>query len=269
MRIGVIGIRSKHLNFFRQALSLCFPGGEHTITHICGCDAPEILSRHPDLIHCDSPAALMDAVDAVIIATREGYTHAALARLSMEKGKPVFVDKPFTCDIDEAEAIRKTAAETGVPCTGGSTIALTQTVQQLKKKLPHCAEYSISYMADPFSPFGGWYFYGSHLTDLCVTLFGDEWQGLSASIDRDRIAARIQYPGFSVVLRSSPEVQPFLFTADRDYILDDVHCYEAGMRHFCAAAEGQEPGCTDTLVSSVRLMDAILAAVREAPPCCG
>lgn len=268
MHFGVVGIRSKHLNFFRKALAVCFPGGEHTITHIWGCDAPELLTNHPDLIHCFSLEQMLPQVDGVIIALREGYAHAALAKACLKAGKPVFVDKPFTCDIAEARSILETAYKTGTPCTGGSTIALTKTVQQLKTKLPHCDEYTISYMADPFSPFGGWYFYGSHLTDLCVTLFGDGWDSVSAAIRGDRVTARVRYPGFTVTLQSSPEVQPFLVKADQDYVLDDVHCYEAGMRHFCAVAAGEDPGCTELMVSSVRLLDQILSAAREPQPYC-
>jgi len=269
MHIGVIGIRSKHLAFFRQALSRCYPGGEYTITHICGFDAPELLGNSPDLVHCDNPKQLIDAVDAVVIALREGYQHAALAVMAMEEGKPVFVDKPFTCSEEDAQWILETALRTGVPCTGGSTLCYTKEVQQLKNKLPHCDEYSISYMADPFSPFGGWYFYGSHLTDLCVSIFGTGWEGVSAVMEGDRVTAQVRYPGFSVMLQSSPEVQPFLFAADRVYTLDDVHCYEAGMRHFCALAQGKEPGCTELMVSSVRLLDSILTAAREPQPYCG
>lgn len=266
MHIGVIGIRSKHLNFFRQALSVCYPGGEHTITHICGFDAPELLGNYPDLVHCDSPKQLIDAVDSVVIALREGYQHAALAVMAMEAGKPVFVDKPFTCSEEDAQWILKTALQTGVPCTGGSTIAMTEKVQQLKNKLPHCAEYSISYMADPFSPFGGWYFYGSHLTDMCVTLFGTGWKGVTARQQAGRITARVEYPGFIVTLRSSPEVQPFVLQADTRYEFDDVHCYEAGMRHFCAVAQGAETGDLPGQISSVQLLDAILTSAREGKP---
>lgn len=266
MHIGVIGIRSKHLAFFRQALSVCFPQGEHTITHIWGYDAPELLFKYPDLICCDTPQQLIAAVDAVVIATREGYAHAALALMCLEAGKPVFVDKPFACSVEDALLIRQAAQRTGTPCTGGSTIAMTQKVQQLKAKLPHCDEYSISYQADPFSPFGGWYFYGSHLTDMCITLFGTGWVGVSASQERDRITAWVQYPDFTVILRSSPEAQPFALAADTIYEFDDVHCYEAGMAHFCQVAQGREAGDLPGQVSSVRLLNAILTALREEQP---
>ena len=149
MRIGVIGIRSKHLRFFQEALARCYPGSEHTITHVCGFDAPELLPRLGALIRCDTPHQLIAAVDAVIIALREGTQHAALAKLCLEAGKPVFVDKPFTCDSGEAQALFDAARRTGTPCTGGSTVCFTEKARQLKAELPRCEEYSISYMADP------------------------------------------------------------------------------------------------------------------------
>lgn len=266
MHIGVIGIRSKHLAFFRQALAVCFPGREHTVTHIWGYDAPEFLCKYPDLISCSTPQQLIAAVDAVVIATREGYTHAALAAMCLEAGKPVFVDKPFACTVEDALQIQQMAQKTGTPCTGGSTIAMTQKVQQLKTKLPHCDEYTLSYQADPYSPFGGWYFYGSHLTDMCVTLFGPGWMGVSAVQEKDRITARVQYPGFTVVLCSSPETQPFLLKADTVYEFDDIHCYEAGMAHFCQVALGQGTGDLPGQISSVRLLNDILTALREGLP---
>lgn len=269
MRIGVIGIRSKHLSFFRQALALCFPAGEHTITHIWGYDAPDLLERYPDLVHCDTPEVLIGAVDAVVIATREGYTHAALAEMCLNAGKPVFVDKPFACSLEDALQIQEAAVRTGVPCTGGSTIAMTEKVQQLKSKLPHCKEYTLSYQADPYSPFGGWYFYGSHLTDMCITLFGTGWEGVTACQEGDRITARVEYPGFTVTLCSSPEVQPFVLQADTRYEFDDVHCYEAGMGHFCAVAQGLASGDLPGQVSSVKLLNQILTAARAGKPYCG
>lgn len=262
MHIGVIGIRSKHLNFFRKALAFCFPGGEHTITHICGYDAPELLAQHGDLCLCPTPESLIASVDAVIIALREGYQHAALAECCIKEKKPVFVDKPFTCDPQEAEYLCDLVRQSGVPCTGGSTVCLIPEVEGLRADLPACAEYTLSYMADPFSPFGGWYFYGSHMTDLCVTLFGTGWQKVSARIEGSRVSATVVYPEFQVHIRTSPEAQPLLVRADQDYVLDDQHCYEAGMRHFIAVAEGRVPGRADVLAAATRLLDEIVSALR-------
>jgi len=43
-------------------------------------------------------------VEAVIVATPPGL-HFAMAKAALEAGKPVLVEKPFTCDIAEAEAL--------------------------------------------------------------------------------------------------------------------------------------------------------------------
>ena len=266
MRIGVIGIRSKHLQFFRESFLRLYPEGQHRITHICGLDAPELLSGWPDMVHCDTPQALISSVDAVIITLREGYQHAALARLCLEAGKPVFVDKPFTCNPAEAQALAELSEKCGTVCTGGSTVCFTKEIRQLKNKLPQQDTYEISYMADPFTPFGGWYFYGSHLTDVCVSLFGTGWTRVRAAQQGGAITAWVEYPNYEVILRSSPQSQPFLIHAGQVHQLDDHGCYDAGMAHFIAAAEGKEPGCAAGLVSSVNLIKGILTSLKAGQP---
>lgn len=266
MRIGVIGIRSYHLTAFRASLSRLYPDGEHAITHICGLDAPELLANWPGLTHCVDPRELIAGADAVIIALREGYQHAAFAAMAMEAGKPVFVDKPFTCNPKEAVMLAELSAATGTVCTGGSTICFTEKVRQLQKQLPRQSHYEISYQADPYSPFGGWYFYGSHLTDLCVSVFGSDWQSVTATQDGAQITATVSYPSYTVTLRTAPKQQPCQLFADEVYTLDDRGCYDAGMAHFIAAAEGNESGVAPLLVHSTRLMDAIITSLQAAQP---
>ena len=266
MRIGVIGIRSYHLTAFRESFFRLFPGGEHAITHICALDAPELLYKWPDLIHCPDPKELIANVDAVIVALREGYEHAALATMAMEAGKPVFVDKPFTCNPQEAIALEALSASTGVVCTGGSTVCFTKEVRQLQKQLPQQDHYEITYQADPYSPFGGWYFYGSHLTDLCVSVFGPDWQSVAATQEGAQITATVSYPDYTVTLRTAPKPQPYLLHGDQVYQLDDRGCYDAGMAHFMAAAEGREESVIHSLVRSTQLMDAIITSLRAAQP---
>lgn len=267
MRLGVIGVRSKHLRFFQRALDQEFPAGQHRITHICGYDAPQLLAGLSDFVCCASAEELIDSVDAVVVALREGSQHAALAAMCMERGKPVFVDKPFACSPQDARDILRSAEQTGVPCTGGSTFCYLPQVLRLVKTLPLAGEYTLSYRADPYTPFGGWYFYGSHLTDLCALLFGGDWRSLSAHISGDSVEALISYPGFTVRLLSSSDPQPLLFWADRTpYELDETGCYRAGMAHFLAVAQKKEPGQLPRLLDSVLLLDAIMNSLRQGAP---
>lgn len=54
----------------------------------------------------DRPEAMLGAVDAVIIGRDDWEQHAALAMPFLERGVPVFVDKPLTLDADELARFR-------------------------------------------------------------------------------------------------------------------------------------------------------------------
>lgn len=266
MDFGVIGVRSKHLNFFRQALARLYPDGAFRITHVCGLDAPECVPQDPELAVCPDPRQLISVCDGVILALREGTQHSALAQLCLQAGKPVFIDKPFTCSPGDAAGILRCAQQTGTPCTGGSTICFTPAVQGLAARLPACKNYTLSYQADPFDPYGGWYFYGSHLTDLCAMLFGDRIRSVSAQLQRGAMTVLVTYPAFTVTLKTTPAVQPPVLFADRAYILDDQGCYDAGMAHFCQVAAKKAPGQAQRLQLSVQIMDAVFTSLRMGQP---
>lgn len=266
LRIGIIGARSRHLDYFRRAVAGCFPEEDFSITHLYAPDAPELVPLYRELVVCTTPQELIASSDAVIIALREGTQHAALALMAMMQGKPVFVDKPFACAPEDAQRMLAYALERGVPCTGGSTLCFTPEVRRLARELPPAREYTLSYQADPFSPYGGWYFYGSHLGDLCIALFGENILEVSAELSCGCVAARVRYPSFTVTLRSTPEVQAPILTAGHAYVLDNGGCYEAGMRHFHAVARGEEEGCAARLCASVRLVDAVFTSLRTGRP---
>lgn len=61
----------------------------------------------------ESPEALIDAVDAVDIVTPTIY-HFDLAQKAMLKGKHIFIEKPMTHTVAEAEILMQLAQKTGV-----------------------------------------------------------------------------------------------------------------------------------------------------------
>ncbi|STV35356.1 putative oxidoreductase [Klebsiella pneumoniae] len=78
-------------------------------------DSPEAAVQHPD-------------VDLVVIASPNA-THAPLARLALNAGKHVVVDKPFTLDMQEARELIALAEEKTASCFPSSiTAAGTATI---------------------------------------------------------------------------------------------------------------------------------------------
>jgi predicted dehydrogenase len=75
----------------------------------------DVLNDHPGASVDDEPMRVIarDDIDLIVIATPND-THAPLARLAIEAGKHVVIDKPFALDMDEARSLIAFAAEKGV-----------------------------------------------------------------------------------------------------------------------------------------------------------
>ena len=66
--------------------------------------AQQILAAHPQLQRFDSVATLIDQSDALDIVTPT-ITHFELAAAAIQKGKHVFIEKPLTSTLAEAEKL--------------------------------------------------------------------------------------------------------------------------------------------------------------------
>ena len=60
-------------------------------------------ARIPSVV--DDPAALLGAVDGILLARDDAEQHRAMARPFLEAGLPVYIDKPLAVDLPEARRI--------------------------------------------------------------------------------------------------------------------------------------------------------------------
>ncbi len=266
MKIGVFGIKSTHFDAFFDSLQRLYPDGEHKITGFWGYDNMEKGAEWDMLTSYKTPEELIDASDALMITFRDGTQHYQFAKMVLEAEKPLFVDKPFTCDTKEALELLALSKKHNTPLTGGSSLTFTDIAKKIKASIPKAGHYDFSYQANPFEVYGGWYFYGSHSTDLCTFLFGSGWQEVSATVEGASVTAEIKYPAFSVTLKTTPERKDPTVTIDKEYIITGESSFDAGIRHFAAVAEGKEDGVPERLVSSVELAKAILKSASTKEP---
>src|SRR5204863_5906579 len=70
-------------------------------------------------------------LDAVVLAT-SAPTHFALARQSLEAGKPTFVEKPLTLASADARELARLAEERGLPLMVGHLLEYHPAVEHLK-----------------------------------------------------------------------------------------------------------------------------------------
>lgn len=106
----------------------------------------------------DSPKAMASEVDAVIIARDDWQTHLSVAAPFLERGIPLFIDKPLTLDIEELRVFRP-ALECGqLMSTSGLRFA-TELDEYRQLSAQHTPRYISGMIVN------SWEKYGIHLLD--------------------------------------------------------------------------------------------------------
>ncbi|NLF28147.1 MAG: Gfo/Idh/MocA family oxidoreductase [Clostridiales bacterium] len=275
MRIGIIGCQSKHAEFFGALLNRERIVDGARATHICAVDEPArlpyVLEKAEIPNVCESAEELVSAIDAALVTTRRAETHLPYARLCLEAGKPVFVDKPFAAASGEAGEMVRLSAERNVPLMAGSTFCFLPEIPAWRAALSEAKSILLRYWADPDSPFGGFSFYGSHLTDLASALF-DGARRVFAARTGEVVSCVVEYDKRQVILQTSAQHGAVEAVCDKEgslhtLRLDDGNCYARGLEAFFRAVrDGVPDGHHDRLIASVRLLSAVNESLRTGLP---
>ena len=137
LRIGLIGLDMSHCVEFTRRLNdpdhpehvpggrvtVAWPGGsgdfELSISRV-GKFTAEVRDRYRVSI-LDSPEAVADAVDVVLITAADGRAHRPLFERIVRFAKPTFIEKPLACALTDAEEIVRIAANANAPLMSCST----------------------------------------------------------------------------------------------------------------------------------------------------
>lgn len=129
VRIGVIGAG----HWGRNLIRVCDALG--TLAAVCDPSPDalmEISEKYPDVARFVDPSALLRRpLDAVFIAA-PAESHARLALQSLAAGKHVFVEKPFTLSVADAEAVAAAAVATGLQVFVGHLLLYHPAVKKLR-----------------------------------------------------------------------------------------------------------------------------------------
>jgi predicted dehydrogenase len=214
-RIGIIGTENSHAMAFSKIINQVDPETgklRYPDARVSGVFGPDPASTQKimdevgvDFIAKD-PQEFFGKVDAMCVTSRKGSLHYQYAIPFIEKGMPVFVDKPFTSDFAEGERLIAAAKKSGSKLCGGSTVRLVMDVVMLKnivRKLLAGDEFisaSLNYPADPSSEYDGFYFYSPHLTEMVLEIFGHDVKSLVAFEKNGSRISIWRYPGFDITL---------------------------------------------------------------------
>lgn len=105
--------------------------------------------------------------DGALVLEDDGDLHLALARPFLERGLPVYVDKPFAKSLKDARAMLNVAKEYGAPVLAGSSLRFAP-----ENEGAHgCVAQGGVRLLLLVGP-GEWFTYGSHIVEWGVSLLG-------------------------------------------------------------------------------------------------
>lgn len=286
-RIGIIGTENSHALAFAKLINLPDPAtGKVTypdarVVMVYGPEegpAKKVMDEGQVPACADTPADFIGNVDAMMITSRRGSVHYEYALPFVEAGIPLFIDKPFTSDPQQAAKLAALAKERGVPVMGGSgckhardVLDLSETARQWRQQ-GNLLSGSINFAADMDSEYDGFYFYSSHLIEMALKIFGSDMEEVQASARGGSVLARVGYPDFDAALhftRGSHGSDCTLYGKERSehQAIDISGIYDKEVEHFIAMLRtGRMPQSYEALALPVRIIGAILASLDTGQP---
>lgn len=214
-RIGIIGCENSHAEHFARIINLSRTSTGDRLypdMEVVAVFGPEIESARAvqaagdvETI-VDSAEDFIGLVDAMMITNRSGSLHADYAKPFIEAGIPLFIDKPVTANWEEARELVRSAEEKGVPIAGGSGCKYAWDVKLLKHKTEawnkdgELLSASMNFAADRDSIYDGFYFYGPHLTEMALTVFGFNPKSVQAYENEGGVLAVLRYDAYDISL---------------------------------------------------------------------
>ena len=180
IRIGIIGAENSHTIGFGKLFNIDkkFPGVE--VTHLWG-ESDEFSRKAADAGKIPTIVKdqrdMLGKIDALIVDHRHAQHHLKAATPFIKAGIPTFIDKPFCYRVGEGKAFLALARQYKTPVTSYSAIGNSLATWDIKEQVDNMTD--INHVichgpADLDSEYGGIFFYGIHLIQPLMFIFGED-----------------------------------------------------------------------------------------------
>lgn len=199
IRIGIIGAENSHTISFGKMFNVNkkFPGVE--VTHIWG-ETEEFARKAaeagkiPNIVK--DPKEMLGKIDALIVDHRHAKFHLEAAVPFVKAGIPTFIDKPFCYRVEEGKKFLEMARKIGTPITSFSIIAQSNATYDIKQQLETMGEINHVVRYGPVEldcEWGGVFFYGVHLLQPLMFMFGEDIQRVKITRDGEKGSASLVF----------------------------------------------------------------------------
>lgn len=144
----------------------------------------------------------LSKVDGVIITSRHGSKHLAYARPYLERGIPVWVDKPICSDVQEIIELTELARKNNTSVIGGSSLAVSKEITDLSAYIKeNRSAVQGGHITAPIhmnSEYDGFWFYAPHAVQMMTEVFGTKIRRVRAHRGMNYVQAIYEYDDFPV-----------------------------------------------------------------------
>ncbi len=228
--IAILGCENTHANTFLE-----FIKNDEEFSDVCVAgvysDDIEAAKKLADLYGVNvmnSYDELQGKVDGVMVTARNGANHLKFIKPYLPYGVSVFVDKPVTISVAEAEKMMELFKTYKNRFSGGSVMKYCDEIVEMKKELSELGVENIvsGFVKAPAmknSPYGGLHFYAPHLVEMMCELFGRFPESISAVENDDCITAIFRYKNYDITaafteMRASSDYYTLCISKEKTFL---------------------------------------------------
>lgn len=178
-KIAFLGVENSHANAFLEYIYDKRAVSDIEVVGVYS-NEPEAaakLSERYGIENAESPDAFVGKVDGIVITARDGKYHYPYAKPYFESGIPMFIDKPITTNLADAELMLGALRTYKNKYCGCSSLKYSKELLTLKNEIAELGEGELygGFLRAPVSlvnDYGNFWFYSQHLVQMACELFG-------------------------------------------------------------------------------------------------
>ena len=277
IRIGIIGAENSHTVGYGKMFNTDkkFPGVE--VLYVWG-ETDEFAKKAaekgniPNIVK--DPSEMLGKIDALIVDHRHAKYHLEAATPFIKEGIPTFIDKPFCYRVEEGKEFLALARKYGTPVTSYSSIAYSNGTFDMKKQVESMGKINQVVRYGPVevdSKYGGIFFYGVHLLQPVMNIFGEDIERVRVSRDGQKGSASLIFKSglyATLIFKKAYGWETFVETEDDGLIelKSRVEEPDPGINYVDMVEmfrTGKEPRSHESMLNCVAVLEALEKSVES------
>ena len=216
IKIGIVGSDNSHAIAYSRLANIDRVTGDRCrVVAIWGDDparTKEVAREGGIETIVGQPEDLVGRVDLALVVDRHGDLHTDHALPFLERGMPVYVDKPLAIRLDDCERMLSAARRSASLVTSFSALRWAPTTDVLADEATRIGEIRAAHFSGPCdfeSQYGGPFFYATHVAEIALRMIGEDVETVVAHRSGKTVAVQVTW--------SSGALATFTYLGDAAY----------------------------------------------------